>query len=82
MYAHLIFLWYKIREKKVKTLTKNWRDHDGQGHEHTETWMIDFGDHRYLFRSEERKCVWACGNDGATPCVCVWISSGEFFIFQ
>ena len=25
----------KIRERKVKTLTINWRDHDGQAHEHT-----------------------------------------------
>ena len=26
---------HKIRERKVRTITKNWRDHSGQAHEHT-----------------------------------------------
>jgi hypothetical protein len=29
------FTVYKIRERKVRTLTRNWRDHSGKAHEHT-----------------------------------------------
>ena len=33
-----IFYHYKLRERKVKTLTRNWRDHKRTGtHKHTET---------------------------------------------
>ena len=41
-------------ERKVKTLTKNWRDHDGQAHEHThETKLKYFNGHDHLSQPED-----------------------------
>ena len=33
---------------------------------HTETYLICFNDHRCLSQSEESKCMWTHGKDGAT----------------
>ena len=46
---------HKLRERKVKTLTRNWRDHRRIGtHKHTETVSRYFDRHCRLFQSEER----------------------------
>ena len=46
--------------------TEKWRDLWMKvTHKHMETWMIYFGDHRCLFRSEVSKYMWTNGNDGA-----------------
>ena len=49
----------KIRERKVKTLTRNWRDHYRTGtRKHTETVLKYFDRHVRLSQSEESKCLW------------------------
>ena len=50
---------HKLRERKVKTLTRNWRDHRRAGtHKHTETVSRYFDWHSRLSQSEESKCLW------------------------
>ena len=39
-------------------------------HKHTEASLKHFGDHRCLSQSEESKCMWTHGKDGA-----MWIAS-------
>ena len=56
---------YKWRERKVKTLTRNWRDHWRTGtHKHTETVSRYFDRHGHLYQSEESKCLWTHDKDG------------------
>ena len=44
-----------------------WRDLLKKGtHKHTETYLIYFKDHRNLSLSEESKCMWKHGKDGAS----------------
>jgi hypothetical protein len=58
---------HKLRERKVKTLTRNWRDHWRTGtHKHTETVSRYFDRHGRLFQSEESKCFWTHDKDGVT----------------
>ena len=57
-YLILIHTLHKIRERKVKTLTKIWRDHGEQAHGN----KID--GHGHLSQSEESKCMWT--HDGVT----------------
>ena len=50
--------WHKIRERKVKTLTRNWRDHWRIGtRKHTETVSRYFDRHGSLYQSKERMFV-------------------------
>ena len=50
---------HKIRERKVKTLTRNWRDHRGiDTQKHTETVSRYFDRHGCLHQSEESTCLW------------------------
>ena len=50
--------FYKIRESKMKTLTRNWRDHRGiDTQKHTETVSRYFDRHGHLCQSEESKCL-------------------------
>ena len=50
---------HKIRKRKVKTLTRNWRDHRGiDTQKHTETVLRYFDWHGRLCQSEESKCSW------------------------
>ena len=50
---------HKIREKKVKTLTRNWSDHRRIGtQKHTETVTRYFDGHGHLYQLEESKCLW------------------------
>jgi hypothetical protein len=59
---------HKIRERKVKTLIRNWRDHQRTGtHKNTETESRHFDRHSRLFQSEESKCLWTHDKDGVTP---------------
>ena len=48
----------------MRTLTKNWRDHSGQAHIHTETKSKYFDGHGRLSQSKESQCMWAHDNDG------------------
>ena len=50
----------------MRTLTKNWRDHGGQAHEHIhmETKLKYFDGHSRLSQSEESECMWAHDKDG------------------
>ena len=58
---------YKLRERKVKTLTRNWRDHQRTGtHKHTETVSRYFDRHGRLSQSEQSKCLWTHNKDGVT----------------
>ena len=58
---------HKLRERKVKTLTRNWRDHRRTGiHKQTETISRYFDRHGHLFQSEESKCLWTHDKDGVT----------------
>ena len=52
----------------MKTLTKNWRDHVGQAHEHThkETKSKYLNRHGCISQSEESKCMWAHDRDGVS----------------
>ena len=51
--------YHKIRERKVKTLTRNWRDHCRTGtRKNTETVSKYFDRHGRLYQSEESKCLW------------------------
>ena len=62
-----ISLYYKIRERKVKTLTRNWRDHWRiDTREHMETVSRHFDRHSRLYQSEESKCFWTHDKDGIT----------------
>ena len=59
------FQYYKIREKKGKTLTENWRDLWRKGtHEHMETYSKYFDGHKCLSQSEESN--WTHGKDSIT----------------
>ena len=60
MYSISLYLFlYKIRERKVKTLTKNSRDHHRTGtRKHMETLSKYFDGHGRLSQSEESKCLW------------------------
>ena len=50
---------HKIWERKVKTLTRNWRDHRGiDTQKQTETVSKYFDRHGRLCQSEESKCLW------------------------
>ena len=56
---------HKIRERKGKTLTKNWRELWWKGtNKHIETYSKYFNGHRSLSQSEENKCMWTHGKDG------------------
>ena len=58
---------HKLRERKVKTLTRNWRDHRRTGtYKHTETVSRYFDWHGSLSQSKESKCLWTHDKDGAT----------------
>ena len=49
----------KIRERKVKTLTRKWRDHCRTGtRKHTVTGHKYFDRHGRLYQSEESTCLW------------------------
>ena len=53
--------------KNGKTLNEKWRDLWRKGtHKHMETYLRYFDDHRCLSQSEESKCMWTHGKDGAT----------------
>ena len=55
---------HKLRERKVKTLTRNWRDHRRTDtHKHMETVSRYFDRHGRLFQSEESKCMWTHSKD-------------------
>ena len=57
----------KLRKRKVKTLTRNWRDHKMTGtHKHTETVTRYFDWHGSLPQSKESKCLWTHDKDGVT----------------
>ena len=59
--------YYKLREWKVKTLTRNWRDHKMTGtHKHMETVSKYFDGHGRPSQSEESKCMWAHDKDDVT----------------
>ena len=48
---------HQLRERKMKTLTKNWRDHKRTGtHKYTETVSRYFDWHGSLSQSKESKC--------------------------
>ena len=58
---------HKIRGRKVKTLTRNWRDHCRIGtRKHTETVSSYFDRHSRLYQSKESKCLWTHDKDGIT----------------
>ena len=58
---------HKLRERKVKTFTRNWRDHKMTGtHKHTETVSRYFDWHGRLSQSKESKCLWTHDKDGVT----------------
>ena len=62
-----VFYEHKIRERKVRTLTKNRRDHGGQAtNTHTETKSKYFDGHCRLSQSEESECMWAHDKYGVT----------------
>ena len=57
----------KIRERKVKTLTRNWSDNCRTGtRKHTESVSKYFDGHGCLSQSEESKCLWTHDKDGVT----------------
>ena len=57
----------KLKERKVKTLTRNWRDHKTTGtHKHTETVLRYFDWHGRLSQSKESKCLWTHDKDSIT----------------
>ena len=59
--------FHKIMERKVKTLTRNWRDHWRIGtQKHTETVSRYFDRHDRLYQTEESKYLWTCDKDGIT----------------
>ena len=63
----ILILYHKLRERKVKTLTRNWRDHWRTGaHKHTETVSRYFDRHGRLSQSEESKCLWTHDKEGTT----------------
>jgi hypothetical protein len=57
---------YKLRERKVKTLTRNWKDHRTGTHKHTETVSRYFDWHSRLSQLEESKCLWTHDKDCVT----------------
>ena len=58
---------HKLRERKVKTLTRNSRDHQRTGtHKHTKTVSRYFDRHDRDYQSEESKCLWTHHKDGIT----------------
>ena len=53
--------------KEGKAITKTWRNLRRKGtHKHTETYLIYFDDHRYLFQSEDSKFMWTHSKDSVT----------------
>jgi hypothetical protein len=63
----LIFKYHKIRERKAKTLPRNWRDHWRTGTwKHMETVLRYFNRHGRLYQSEESKSLWTHDKDGIT----------------
>ena len=67
-----VVLWYKIRERKEKTLTKHWRDLWWKGtHKHTEIYLKYFDVQRRLSQSEESECMWTHDKDGVTREFCI-----------
>ena len=57
-YVFQTIICHKLRERKVKTLTRNWRDHQRTGtHKHTETVSRYFDRQGHLSQSEESKCL-------------------------
>ena len=63
---------HKIRERRVKTLTKNWRDHSGQAHENTSLSCV----HKHSLSSDWEK--WLCPSkyfDFVSVCLSTLISS-------
>ena len=58
---------HKLRERKVKTLTRNWSDHCRTGtQKHMETVSKYFDGHSRLSQSEESKCLWTHDKDGVS----------------
>ena len=59
--------YHKIWERKVKTLTRNWRDPCRIGtRKHTETVSRYFDRHGRLYQSKESKCLWTHDKAGVT----------------
>ena len=66
-HQHNNLFFYKLRERKGKTLTRDWRDHKRTGtHKHTETELRYFDWHGRLSQSKESKCLWTHDKDGIT----------------
>ena len=63
----LFYFYHKLRERKVKALTRNWRDHKRTGtHKHMETVSRYFDGHRHFSQSEESECMWTHDKGGIT----------------
>ena len=71
---------HKIRERKVKTLIKNWRVHGGQAHEHIHGNKIGNW-HGRPSQSEENECMWALDKDNQKICYSglqLWMTANDF----
>ena len=64
-FIHTFYWYFKIRERKWKNSTKNWRNLRWKGtHKHTETYTKYFDSHIRLSQSEESECMWTHDKEG------------------